>query len=76
MKIVREYPFWIWLMRFAYRKIKSPIKMGVGVPGNRDPESPCKFYAPRKRVQGDGPADCQGDGHYLCKECIFFEKTD
>ena len=76
MKIIRTYPFWIWLMRFAYKRVKTPIVMGVGAPGNRDPENPCHWYAPRKRVPGDSKAECEGDGHYLCKECIFYEKTN
>lgn len=72
MKIVRTYPFWTWLLRFAYRRVKSSNKMGVGIPGNRDPENPCPSYAPRKRLPGDGPAECRSDGHYLCKECVFY----
>lgn len=40
----------------------------VGVPGNRDPESPCTAFEPRKRKLGDF-SDCLTDGHYLCALC-------
>jgi hypothetical protein len=77
IKIKRTYPFWIWLMRFAYKRAKVSIpKLGVGIPSMRDPDNKCEFYTPRKRRGGDAPADCQSDGHYLCKECIFYTIED
>lgn len=74
--IKRTYPFWVWLCRFAYRKAKSKVKFGTGIPGNRDPENPCIGYSPRKRTDGDSEPECDGDGHYLCKECIFFNNLN
>jgi hypothetical protein len=76
MKIVREYPFWVWLMRFAYKRMKiaQPEFNGLGVPGIRDKNATCAYYSPRKRLPMDGRADCRSDGHYLCKECIFLDK--
>jgi len=72
IKITREYSFWVWLMRLAYRKIKTAQPhFVVGVPGIRDPDSKCAMYAPRKRVFGDAIADCETDGHFLCRECAF-----
>ncbi len=72
MKIVRTYPFWVWLMRLAYKRIKiaQPF-ITVGVPGIRDTDSPCSMYSPRKRMDGDSGATCTTDGHYLSKECAF-----
>ncbi len=75
MKINRTYPFWVWLMRLAYRKVKiSQPKFTVGVPGIRDPENPCPMYSPRKRRYNDARADCETDGHYLCNECAFKQR--
>jgi hypothetical protein len=64
--------FWLWLMRLAYRRIKlNQLRLPVGVPGNRDPDSPCPAYAPVKPLPFQYYRnDCQTDGHYLCKECI------
>ena len=38
----------------------------VGYPGVRDPESPCEHFRPGSPTER---GDCQGDGHYLCREC-------
>jgi hypothetical protein len=46
-------------------------KLPMGIPGMRDPDNRCSGYAPRKHVIGDALADCETDGHYLCKECAF-----
>jgi hypothetical protein len=48
----------------------------IGIPGMRDPDNRCSGYTPRKRIMGDAPADCESDGHYLCKECAFLEKKE
>jgi hypothetical protein len=72
MKIVRTYPFWVWLCRFAYRRIKVGMhKKPIGLPGNRDPENICEAYSPRRPLKSDFGADCETDGHYLCKECAL-----
>ena len=64
--------FWLWLCRFAYRRLKaSNPNMPIGVPNNRDPESPCPAFDPRPTKMGDY-RDCEGDGHFLCKECRWF----
>lgn len=64
--------FWTWLCRYAYRHLKeSQPNLPVGIPGIRDTDNPCTGYSPRKRLLGDHAAECQTDGHYLCKECIF-----
>lgn len=61
--------FWRWAALFAWRRwSRAEGRRPVGVPGNRDPESPCPAYAPRRPRFGDFK-DCEGDGHYLCKEC-------
>lgn len=72
MKIIRTYPFWIWLCRLAYKQIrKQPVFTGLGVPGIRDKENPCPEYSPKPRRVNFAQANCETDGHYLCKECIF-----
>lgn len=38
----------------------------VGMPGVRDPESPCEGFDGRHY---DGGGRCKSDGHYLCVEC-------
>lgn len=59
--------FWTWLCRFAYRRAAKRGKLPVGLPGNRDPESPCAHYFPVKNPSGHGP--CESDGHYMCRDC-------
>lgn len=61
--------FWRWLALYSYRHwARAEPRKPVGIPGNRDPHSPCECYAPRRRRLQDF-ADCLTDGHYLCKEC-------
>lgn len=64
--------FWLWLCRLAYNKMKISVeKLPVGIPGMRDPDAKCAGYSPRQRLINDAQADCDTDGHYLCKECAF-----
>lgn len=65
--------FWRWLALFSYRRwARDEPQNPVGVPGNRDHDSPCDAYAPRpKRLRDWG--GCVGDGHYLCVECAHYE---
>ena len=73
MKITIEFNFWLWLMRFAYRRcaVADCVKP-VGIPGNRDPEHECIGYSPRKKLFGDWD-DCESDGHYLCRKCCHLQ---
>lgn len=41
----------------------------VGTPGVRDPNNRCDMFSPGKPTNGG----CQGDGHYLCAECMLLE---
>jgi hypothetical protein len=67
--------FWRAVALFAYRRWAVPNgRKPVGLPGNRDPENPCVVYEPRPVEPGDF-ADCQGDGHYLCKECCHLDRS-
>ena len=61
--------FWLWLARFAVRRIKPNSYGGLpdGIPGRRSDDSRCPAYIPGPVANG---ADCDGDGHYLCYECI------
>ncbi len=60
--------FWLWLMRFAYRRAVKVTAVPDGVPSVRSMESPCPAYSPRRARLGDW-AGCETDGHYLCQEC-------
>jgi hypothetical protein len=60
--------FWLWLMRYCYRKVVIVTQVPDGVPSIRSMTDPCPGYAPRKRRLGDFQ-DCETDGHYLCQEC-------
>ena len=45
----------------------------TGGPGVRDTKAPCDMFSPGKPTNGG----CQGDGHYLCRECgLFDDRTD
>jgi hypothetical protein len=46
----------------------------VGRPGERDPEFPCEDF---KVEEGLVPIlrSCEGDGHYLCGECVHHRET-
>lgn len=41
----------------------------TGMPGVRDTKNPCDMFSPGKPTNGG----CQGDGHYLCRECGLFD---
>ena len=68
--------FWKAVTRFAYRRwCPEGISKPTGIPGHRDPESPCSAYAPRPKRYDDFQ-DCMGDGHYLCWECCHFDQQE
>jgi hypothetical protein len=60
---IAKWAYW----RYA-RGMVASNRRPVGVPGNRDPDSPCPAFEPRPRKLEDF-ADCETDGHYLCSEC-------
>lgn len=69
---------WIWLkiLRFSYRCLDLDCsEEPMGIPGRRDPNNRCDFYSPRSPQQGNW-RDCNGDGHYLCKECCYFKPEE
>lgn len=49
------------------------VIIGTGVKGNRDPDAICTDYDPTPRTMYDRRAECWSDGHYLCKECKWFD---
>lgn len=64
---------WLAIARFAYRRCAEPIATAPsGLPFMRDPESRCHCYEPREKRAIDF-GGCEGDGHYLCKECCHLE---
>lgn len=38
--------------------------------GIRDDEHPCKMF---KAGYSSNESDCQGDGHYMCQECMYLD---
>jgi len=64
----------ILLWRIIVRIVKSSKIKPVGIPHQRDSESPCEYYAPGNRDVYDFK-DCEGDGHYLCKNCFHYLKN-
>ncbi len=67
---------WLWkaMVRFGYRRlVRRSCPEPMGIPGRRDPLSPCKGYEPRKWRFGDW-RHCDSDGHYLCQECCHLKK--
>lgn len=63
---------WAAVCRWAYRKAYKRGAIPTGLPGNRDPESPCEQYFPVVHPSGSGP--CRSDGHYLCSGCEWIEQ--
>ncbi len=51
---------------------QNPLKVAIpdGIPGIRDADAPCTDFQPGARDTSAGI--CNGDGHYLCKECQHF----
>jgi hypothetical protein len=40
-----------------------------GTPGVRDADHRCDMFSPGLPTKGG----CRGDGHHLCRECVFLE---
>lgn len=67
---------WMHIARFFWRLAAEPVyKAPTGLPHMRDPDSRCHVFEPRKQHAGDF-ADCEGDGHYLCKQCCHFKNRN
>jgi hypothetical protein len=70
--------FWKWLAVFAWKRIKPQWAPNVGnlrlgLPGFRDPGSPCEHFAPKPvQLRNAHRFECWSDGHYLCKECTHY----
>ena len=51
---------WNWM----YAELNG--RSAVGQPRVRDPEYPCDVFEPGQPRPNN---DCDGDGHYMCREC-------
>jgi hypothetical protein len=47
-----------------------------GITGIRDPDNICEFFAPGEPGTEWLDVPCNGDGHYLCKECKKHVRPD
>jgi len=56
----------------ALKVIKREARL-VGRSGERDPDNPCTAFGPLGTKQLRMRPDCDGDGHYLCGECLYFK---
>lgn len=71
-----KHKFWLWLLRLSYTKIATASpELPDGVPGFRSKDNPCTGYSPRKVLLFDY-RECEGDGHYLCKECCHLKEVE
>lgn len=62
------------LCRWSFSKIAKPIsKAPLGTPYVRDADNICEVFTPLKRKLPKSWAECESDGHYLCKECALFK---
>lgn len=59
-------------LKAGFTAPELPLKSeGVlGDDGVRDPDNPCTSFQRGKPETGRGFNHCDGDGHYLCKECV------
>jgi hypothetical protein len=48
-------------------------RKGLGDPGVRDPDAICEEFFPGKPSE---TGSCEGDGHYLCEECLAKMRSD
>lgn len=61
---------WRALCLFSFRQWQTSYRgHPVGVPGERDPLSPCSAYAPQPARPHDNPICAYPDFHYLCEQC-------
>lgn len=68
--------FWRGVCRFAFRRLSIPHRQEPdGIPLRRSADDPCAGYSPRHFIGGDW-LGCEGDGHYLCRECVHFSGED
>jgi hypothetical protein len=51
----------------------TEIFPSIGTAHVRDPDSPCTAFIPG---DPDPYNRCEGDGHYLCKECALYRSDD
>lgn len=54
----------------AFEIIRREGKL-VGRPGERDPDFPCVVFTPKQGCTERVIPNCDGDGHYMCGECVF-----
>lgn len=69
-----------WMLRLAarvaHRRWNPRERIPDGIPGIRDVKNPCEFYSPasHRLALTQAAHGCQGDGHYLCRECRWHDR--
>lgn len=58
------------LERWAWLTAEVNGRTAIGMPGVRDPESPCELFTPGEPSSTSG---CDSDGHYICEECLHLK---
>lgn len=70
LSLGRFTPYW----GLAVAKYFSKRRGQLGDKGVRDPEYPCPDFDPSPLGLG-ALAECEGDGHYLCKKCKYLVRV-
>lgn len=79
--------FWKWVMIWVFARVRvavGPVERApIGLPHMRDPDSPCRAFEPEQYytvkelgVLRSRSFDCPGDGHYLCRRCLYFNQEE
>lgn len=61
------------LERWSWLTAEANGRGVVGQPGIRDPEHPCAHFVPGEPSHIN---ECEGDSHYMCKECLHLLVCD
>jgi hypothetical protein len=69
--------FYSLIITFCFKQLNKTLNKDtypMGIPCHRDSEAQCDTYWPAK-MRNTEPK-CDGDGHYLCNKCAWFNKSN